>query len=102
MVKVVVPVGGTPPNVTLGLLKLHPAPKGKPEQLLGVKLTVPAPVIGVIVKVTIADCPAGTELEDRDPAVIVKSAGTTVMAAGVEVEEFSPLPGAEFADSLPL
>jgi hypothetical protein len=48
MVNVVVPVGVTPPNVTAEGLKLHVVPVGRPEQLLGVKFTVPVPRTGVI------------------------------------------------------
>jgi hypothetical protein len=55
MVSVVVPVGETPPNWTIAGLKLQVAPVRRPEQLLGVKVIVPAPVTGVIVRTAVVD-----------------------------------------------
>ena len=55
IVKVVLPVGVTPPNVTIEGLKLQVAPAGRPEQLLGVKFRVPAPLTGAIDRVEVAD-----------------------------------------------
>jgi hypothetical protein len=55
MVKVVVPVGITPPNVTIEGAKLHVAPVGRPEQLLEVKVRVPPPVTGAIDSMEVVD-----------------------------------------------
>jgi hypothetical protein len=71
----VVETGFIPSKVTLGGLKLHVAPVGKPEQLLGAKLTTFGvdPVIAEMVKVAEPDCPAGTEMGVRALAVSWKS-----------------------------
>jgi hypothetical protein len=52
-------------------LKLQDAPAGNPVQLPGLKFTtIPVePLIAVIVKVAVADCPAETGVGVRAPAV---------------------------------
>jgi hypothetical protein len=91
MVTVMVGEPETPPKVTDPVpLKLQVAPAGKPEQLLGVKLTVPDPVTplaGAMVKVEEADCPAEMEAGVRVLALNVKSGGATLTCAGDNDEE---------------
>jgi hypothetical protein len=91
MVTVMVGEPETPPKVTEPVpLKLQVAPAGKPEQLLGVKFTVPDPVTplaGAMVKVDEADCPAEMEVGVRVLAVNVKSGGATLTCAGESDEE---------------
>ena len=84
-----------PSSVTLAGLKLQSAPAGRfavqlpAEELVElVKLTVwVEPFTGAMVKVTEADCPAGTEVGDTDPAPSVKS--LTVTTEGTDVEGLS-------------
>jgi len=81
-----------PLSVTLVGLKLQSAPAGRPaEQLPGlelvelVKLMVCVePFTGEMVTVTDADCPAGTELGEVDPAARAKSLTVTTEVADVE------------------
>jgi hypothetical protein len=91
MVTVMVGEPETPPKVTEPVpLKLQVAPAGKPEQLLGVKLTVPDPVTplaGAMVKVDEADCPAEMEAGVSVLALNVKSGGATLTCAGDNDEE---------------
>src|ERR1700683_4265634 len=72
-----------PVNVTLAGLKLQVAPVGRPAQLLGLKFTTIAvePLIGAIVSVDVADCPAETGVGVRALAVSVKSGASDALKA---------------------
>jgi predicted small integral membrane protein len=93
MVKVTVIVWrGLPSSVTLGGLKLQSAPAGRfTVQLLGldavefVKLTDPVkPLVGVMVSVEIALCPAG--MLKLDGLADMVNGAATVTVAGEDVE----------------
>jgi hypothetical protein len=76
-----------PSSVTPVGLKLQAAPAGKPVQLLAVKLMVCVELFtGAMVKVTEADCPAGTDAGEVDPAARVKSGDVIVTTAGEDDE----------------
>ena len=89
MVSTVV-AGFVPSKLTLAGLKLQVAPVGNPVQLLGLKFTtIPVePVVkGEIVSVVKVDCPAGTGVGLRVPAVNKKSGASkanTSLSASIE------------------
>jgi hypothetical protein len=93
MVRTVEPVTPTPPKVTADGLKLQAAPVGNPEQLLGAKLTTPAPFTGVNVKTADADCPAGIEvgLAALVTAMLKSGCVTTILTAEDVEEALMPL-----------
>jgi hypothetical protein len=78
----------------VGLLNVQSAPAGRPAEQLpglelveGVKLMVCIELFtGAMVKVTDADCPAGIEAGDVEPALRVKSGATTVTVTGEDDE----------------
>ncbi len=72
-----------PLKVTLAGLKLQVAPVGRPVQLLGLKFTtIPVePLIGAIVSVDVADCPAETGVGVRVLAVSAKSGASVAFHA---------------------
>lgn len=72
-----------PVNVTLAGLKLQVAPVGRPVQLLGLKFTTMAvePLIGEIVSVDVADCPAEIDVGLRALAVRAKSGASVAFQA---------------------
>ena len=71
-----------PSNVTLGLLKLHVAPVGKPTQLFALKFTtVPVdPLIELMVKTELVCSPATTGVGFKVVADNPKSAGPRARA----------------------